>query len=170
MRCSFSFQKGQYAKALEYLNKAFEYPVGLYGRTVYARLYYLAGIIYQKKGNAELAADNFRKATEVVSERRSDNECTFYKSMALKALGKEEESNWLLQSMLDDMNQSGPAFFTQFEGGSRIKDKQLSNDHYYAGLAYMGMGEKVKAAAEFSKSLEFNPAHIWSRVYQSQLK
>ena len=39
-----------------------------------------------------------------------------------------------------------------------------------AGLAYMGMGEKVKAAAEFSKSLEFNPAHIWSRVYQSQLK
>lgn len=162
--------KGQYAKALEYLNKAFEYPVGLYGRTVYARLYYLAGIIYQKKGNAELAADNFRKATEVVAERRSDNECTFYKAMALKALGKEAEGNRLLQSMLDDMNQSGPAFFTQFEGGSRIKDKQLSNDHYYAGLAYMGMGEKVKAAAEFSKSLEFNPAHIWSRVYQSQLK
>lgn len=162
--------KGQYAKALEYINKAFEYPVGLYGRTIYARLYYMAGTIYQKKGDVNLANENFQKATEVVVERRADNECTYYKAMGLKALGKEVEGNQMLQSILDNLNQTGQAFFTQFEGGDRIKDKQLSNNHYYAGLASMGLGDKGKATAEFSKALEYNPGNVWSRVYLNYLK
>lgn len=160
--------KGQYARALEYMDKAFAYPVGLYGRTVYARLYYITGTIYQKKGDAELAIENFRKATEVVAERRVDNECTYYRAMALKALGRESEGNQLLQEILDNLNQSGQAFFTQFEGGERNQDKRLSNDHYYAGLAYLGLGDKIKAVAEFGKSLEYNPGNVWSQVYQKR--
>jgi tetratricopeptide (TPR) repeat protein len=162
--------KNQYAKALEYIGKALEYPIGLYGRTVYAHLYYIAGSIYQKKGDTESAGDYYRKASEVVTERRADNECTYYKGMALKALGKEKEGDALLQDILDNMNQSGPAFFTQFEGGNRNMDKQMANNHYHAGLAYSGLGDKARAAIEFNKALEYNPGHVWSQVYLKALK
>lgn len=165
-----SADKGQYAKAMKHINKALEYPIGLYGRTVYARLYYIAGSICQRKGEAELANDYYKKASEVMFERRTDNECTYYKGLSLKALGREKEGNALLQNMLDNMNQSGPAFFTQFEGGSRNKNKQIANNHYYAGLAYSGLGDKAKAATEFNKALEYNPSHIWSQVLLNNLK
>ncbi len=165
-----SADKGQYAKAVGYIDKALAYPIGLYGRTVYARLYYVAGAIYQKRGNMEVANNYYHKASEVVMERQIDNECAFYKGMALKAMGKEEEGNALLQGILETMNQTGSTFFNQFEGGNRNKDKLMANSHYYTGLAYFGLGNKDKSATEFSKALEYNPGHIWSRIYLKTLK
>ncbi len=165
-----SADKGQYSKAISYIDKALAYPIGLYGRTVYARLYYVAGTIYQKRGRMEVANNYYHKASEVVMERQIDNECTFYKGMALKAMGREKEGNALLQGMLDTMNQPGSTFFNQFEGGNRNKDKQMANSHYYTGLAYFGLGNKDKSATEFKEALEYNPSHIWSRIYLKTLK
>ena len=163
-------EKKQYNKAIEYINKALDYPIGLYGRTVYAKLYYITGSIYQKMGEADKATDYYTRASQVVAERRADHECTYYRAVSLKALGQEEAGNALLKDLLNNMNQSASAFFTQFEGGNRNQDKQMANTHYYTGLAYMGLNETTKAVAEFTKALELNPGHVWSQVCLKALK
>lgn len=157
--------KKQFVKAIEYINKALEYPVGLYNRSVYARLYYIAGFIYQKKGEIKLSNDYYQKASKVIAARQTDNEYLYYVGMSLKALGNNEEGNILLRKIFNNLNQSGPAFFTQFEGGYKNKDKQIANNHYYAGLAYWGLGDEAKAAVEFNKAFEYNPSHVWNRIY-----
>jgi tetratricopeptide (TPR) repeat protein len=157
--------KGQYEKAIKQINKALDYPIGLYGRSVYARLYYIAGSIYQKKGDANLAKEYYQKASEVVAGRGTDNEYNYYKAMSLKALGKDDAGNAMLKEMLDNINQTGSAFFSQFGGADRNRDRRLANNHYYTGLAYMGLGDNAKASAEFTKALEYNPSHVLSQWF-----
>lgn len=137
----------------------------MYNRSVYARLYYIAGFIYQKKGEIKLSNDYYQKASKVIAARQTDNEYLYYVGMSLKALGNNEEGNILLRKIFNNLNQSGPAFFTQFEGEYKNKDKQIANNHYYAGLAYWGLGDEAKAAVEFNKAFEYNPSHVWNRIY-----
>lgn len=162
--------KKQYDKALGYMDKALAYPIGLYGRSIYARLYYIAGCINQKKGNAAKAQEYFQKAADVTIDRRSDWEYNFNKGMALIALGKQQEGKQLLQDILDNMNKSGEAFFTQFEGGNQDSDKRVANNHYYAGLAYEGLGDLNKAKEEYNRALMLNPSHTWAQAHLNALK
>ena len=38
-------------------------------------------------------------------------------------------------------------------------------NHYLAGLAYEGMGETEKAKTEFTRAIDLDPGHLWSRVH-----
>ena len=67
------------------------------------------------------------------------------------------------------LNKEGDnAFFTQFEGGQTAETRVALN-HYLAGLAYEGLGDKAKAKAEYSETLKINPGHIWSKVHMESL-
>ncbi len=165
----------KYDKALKDINDALAYPIGLYGRARYAQLYYLAGEINKKLGNSEKANDYFQKTLDVeMAEGRrgnSDREYNYYKGLAFRELGNSDEAMKLFREMLDNaLNSDGGrgAFFTQFEGG---RSSYLANatNHYIAGLAYAGMGDKENAGKEFSEALKINPAHIWSRTYLENL-
>ena len=35
-----------------------------------------------------------------------------------------------------------------------------ANAHYLIGLGQLGLGDKVKAEAEFKQALELNPSHL----------
>lgn len=164
-----SISKLKYDKALKDIESALNYPIGLYGRSRYAQLYYLAGVVYQKKGDMLKANDYFRKTIEVNTERDSDREYDYYKGMALTALNNGSEAKPMFQKMLDSLNKEGNNFFTQFEGGTQNMDAQRAADHYLAGLAYKGLGDKKKAADEFRRALILNPSHIWSKIHLNTL-
>ncbi len=157
-------EKGQYKKALNNIQEGLDYPIGLYGRSIYARLNYIAGLIYEKMGDKSKANKYFKDASETVMDRRSNGEHIYYKAMALKKVGKEQEANTLLKKMLENVDQ-GAAFFTQFEGGSRTADKLAAKEHFHFGLAHYGLGEISEAKAEFAKALEYQPGNIWCQVF-----
>lgn len=162
--------KKQYDKALHNMNIALSYPIGLYGRSKYAQLYYITGCINQKKGDTAKAQEYFQKAVDVTIDRHNDWEFNFNKGMALIALNKQEEGKQLLQAILDNLNKSGDAFFTQFEGGSQDNNKRIANNHYYTGLAHEGLGNLNKAKEEYAQALTFNPSHTWCRAHLDALK
>jgi tetratricopeptide (TPR) repeat protein len=167
-----SLNKGKYAKALKDIETAQAYPVGLVGRGRTAQFNYLIGLIYKKTGRRAEAEGLFNKAVDVIIEREGpDSEYLYYQGLALKELGKAEESKQLFQKMLDDLQsrRSESGFFTQFEGGQTAETRVVLN-HYLSGLAYEGLGDKVKAKAEFAETLKINPGHIWSKVHLDSLQ
>lgn len=166
-----SLKKGNYVKALKDIETAQSYPGSIAGRARSAQFDYLIGLIHKKTGKTALADDFFRKAMEItIGKAGADREYLYYQGMVLKETGKTEEAHKLFQSMLDDvLNKEGDnAFFTQFEGGQTAETRVALN-HYLAGLAYEGLGDKVKAKAEYSETLKINPGHIWSKVHIDSL-
>ena len=166
-----SLNKGKYEMALRDIETAKNYPGSIAGRARSAQFDYLIGLIYKKTGKSALAEDLFKKALDInISGANSDREYLYYQGMALKETGKTEESQKLFQKMLDNVlnNEGENTFFTQFEGGQTAETK-IALNHYLAGLAYEGLGDKVKAKAEFSETLKINPGHIWSKVHMESL-
>jgi tetratricopeptide (TPR) repeat protein len=166
-----SLKKGKFDKALKDVETAKNYPGSIAGRARSAQFDYLLGMIYKKTGKSTLAADLFKKTLDInISRAGADREYLYYQGLALKETGKSEESQKLFQKMLDDvLNKEGDnTFFTQFEGG-QTAETRIALNHYLAGLAYEGLGDKVKAKAEFSETLKINPGHIWSKVHMESL-
>ena len=151
-------------EALRNINLALEYPVGLNGRARYAQFYYIAGLIYQKKGDRQKADDFFRKTTEVNTDRSSDQEFDYYKGLAWIELGQADRGRQIFEKILSNINRDSSAFFTQFEGGT-TDDARRANNHYLAGLAYKGLGEKDKAADELRKALAIDPGFVWAQYH-----
>ena len=50
------------------------------------------------------------------------------------------------------------------------KNLKIAENHYLAGLAYLGKNMQKKAKNEFIDVLEFNPDHVWAREYLKTLK
>jgi tetratricopeptide (TPR) repeat protein len=162
-------KRGRTDEALKNINRALDYPIGLNGRSRYAQFYYIAGLIYQKKGEAQKAQEYFQKTTEVETERSADREFSYYKGLALRELKKEAEAKQVFESILGSLNRDGSAFFTQFEGGS-TGDAQRATNFYLAGLAYRGLGEAAKAKEAFAEALKINPGHIWSKTLLDDIR
>jgi tetratricopeptide (TPR) repeat protein len=166
-----SLKKGKFENALKDIETAQNYPGSVAGRARSAQFDYLKGVISKKTGKNAAAEDLFKKALTInISGAGADREYLYYQGLALKETGKIEESQKLFQKMLDDvLNKEGEnTFFTQFEGG-QTAETRLALKHYLAGLAYEGLGDKVKAIAEFSETLKINPGHIWSKVHIESL-
>ena len=50
-------------------------------------------------------------------------------------------------------------YFAKF-GEKQSERVRQANAHYLSGLGQLGLGEKVKAEAEFKQALELHPAHL----------
>jgi len=163
-------KRAKYDKALREIEAVQAYPSGA-NPPRYAQSNYLLGIIYKKLGNKTKANSLFQKTIELnIKKGSSDREDLYYQGLALQELGKTDEAKKLFFNMLNDVQniKEGSLFFTQFEGG-QSKDVQLATNHYLAGLAYEGLGEKEKAKVEFAEALKTNPGHIWSKVHLDSL-
>ncbi len=164
-----ALKSGQLSKAERYINSALDYPIGLYGRTMYARLYYIAGLVQQKRGNDAKAKEYFGQSAAVVIERQNDSEFNYYKAMSMIALGRSSEGKALLQKMLDGVSASGgTVFLSQFGSTNTAEDKRISRNYYTSGLAYLGLGDKAKAKECFNSAVEYNPGNIWGAYYAKQ--
>jgi tetratricopeptide (TPR) repeat protein len=168
-----SLKKGKYDKALKDIQTAQDYPASQTGRGRVAQFDYLIGLIYKKTGKTAMADDLFKKAIEVnlgSGRGSTDREYMYYQGMALKELGRAEEARKLFQGMLDGTQNRGgdETFFTQF-GAGQSGETQMALNHYLAGLAYEGLGDKVKAKTEFTESLKINTGNIWSKVHLDSL-
>lgn len=167
-----SLDKRKYESALKDIETAQAYPIGLVGRGRTAQLNYLIGLVHKRSGKITDAESCFKKAAEFVLENEgSEREYFYYKGLALKELGKTDESVKLFREMLDDLNskQSESNFFNQFEGGQSAQ-ANLASNHYLLGLAYEGLGDLSNARNEFTETLKINPGHIWSKVHLDSLK
>ncbi len=159
-----------YDNAYKDFVKALAYPLDRWGRSRLAQLNYLMGTYFDLLGNRAKAKEYYQSCIDaVVDKRGEDEEFNFYRGLALKKSGKENEAKKLFEEMLASaQSHNGDAFFRQFEGGL-TKDQQTASKHYLAGLAYEGMGQKDKAKTEFSKALELNPGHVWGKYHLSDI-
>jgi tetratricopeptide (TPR) repeat protein len=165
------YKKSKFDNALADLDSALAYPIGLYGRSLYAQLYYLEGVVYQKMGEEKKAEEMFKKTLETGIEGRGfDRQYLYYHGLALQRLSKEKEAKKLFENMLKDaQDRSGAGMYTGQFGGRNTLQTIMANNHYLTGLAYEGLGEKDKAMKEFEQALDINPGHVWSRQHLSEL-
>ena len=167
LRALAAIDRKDYNAAMKDIDAALAFPIGLYGRGRYAQLYYLAGLVYESRGEGGKARESYEKVMQVEIERGDDREFDYYKGLAMIKTNKNEEAKALFQRMLGD--DSDNSAYTQFEGRRTNVAQQVTN-HYMTGLGYMGLGEKAKASVEFKKALELNPGHIWSQTYLNSLQ
>jgi tetratricopeptide (TPR) repeat protein len=156
---------GELQDALADFSTALEYPVGRFGRSRWAQFYCLMGETCTRLGEKVLATEYFKQAIRTdIQDRGSDREYLYYRGLALKNTGQKKEAKELFEKMLEDATrESGRDFFTQFEGG-QAREFTLASNHYQAGLAHLGLGDREKAKAEFQQALELNPGHVWSKA------
>ena len=161
---------GKYETALKDFQTAADYPMGRFGRSRWAQFYYLIGLANDKLGNSEKAKEAYQKCIDTnVGEWGFDQEYDFYRGLALSKTGKNDEAKALFEKMLANaQSRDNNVFFRQFEGGLS-RDGQLAANHYLTGLAYEGLGEKEKAKTEFTKALELDPGHVWSKEHLREL-
>jgi tetratricopeptide (TPR) repeat protein len=165
------FNNGKYKDALNDLDSALAYPIGNYGRSLYAQLYYLDGIVYEKIGETKKAKEFFQKALGTdVESRGFDSEFLYYRGMALQKLGKPDEAKKLFTDMLKDaQDRSGDRFYTGQFSRRGSRQGEIAANHYLIGLAHEGLGEKEEAKEEFKHALKFDPGHVWSKQHLSTL-
>jgi len=164
------FNQGKYKLALNDFETALEYPVGRWGRSRWAQFHYLIGMVYEVLGESDKAEASYHKSLEVeVQERGPDQEFLFCQGLVLKKTGKTKQAKELFNDLLKRaQSQEGSSFFRQFEGGMS-EDQLMAVNYYLAGLAYEGLGKMEKAKAEFTKALEYDPGHVWSKNHLSSL-
>ena len=148
-------EKKDYAEARRDLDSALAYPIGLYGRSLYAQLYYLDGVICQNLGKTEEAESFFQKVLGVQFTSEGSDRGSFYRGLALQKLGKFAEARELFTLMLKEAQGKGAAdvFSGQF-GSEEAPQIEQARTHFMAGLAYAGLGDKAKARVEFTRALK----------------
>ena len=164
---------GKYENALNDVDTALAYPIGLYGRSLYGRLYYLEGAIYQKMGNTKKANEFFNKVTEIELGRRRgfDSEFNYYHGLALQQLGKDTEAKELFEDMLKSaQNRSGSQMLMGQFSRRGSRQSLIAENHYTIGLAYEGLGENQKAIEEFKQALDADPGQVWSKKHLKTLQ
>ena len=167
LRALAEIDKREYNDAMRDIDAALAFPIGLYGRGRYAQLHYLAGLIHELTGNGTNARESFDKALLVETESGDDRQFDYYKGLALIKVNRPDDARALFQNMIGDTaDESG---YTQFEGRRTSVAQQVTN-HYMAGLGYMGLGDRARASAEFTRALELNPGHIWSQTHLNSLR
>jgi tetratricopeptide (TPR) repeat protein len=163
------FEAEQFTEALEDFQTALDYPLGRWGRSRKAQIYYLTATAYEELGESEKGGESLQKTLEV-SIADMDDEYIYYRALAMRKLGRQDEAEKLFEDLLaETQKEESGEFFRQFEGGGSA-DSMLAEKHYLAGLAYKGLGITEKANAEFAEAIKLNPYHIWSKVHFDSLK
>ncbi len=131
------------------------------------RTYFLLGDAYEALNQPEKAREYFHKAASV---KLRTSELSYYKALALRKLGREDEAGRVFDDMIASAKLGDTEeFFAKF-GEEQAHNVKLARTHYILALAYMGKGDRAKAKEEFEKTLELNINHLWAAVFLSELK
>ncbi len=82
----------------------------------------------------------------------------------MQKLGQNEKATAIFQALVDSAAQSLKErseidFFASF-GEQQSQRSRLAQNHYQAGLGYLGLGEKQKAKQEMADALKVSPDHL----------
>ncbi|MEA1912335.1 MAG: tetratricopeptide repeat protein [candidate division WOR-3 bacterium] len=150
------FKKEEFEGALFHFKEATKYPenlgTGAPAKIVDPRAYYLIGLCYEGEEDTAQAIKFWKKTLEQPIRVKSGNEGgkgsskvdeeTYYKSLALRKLGKKSEANKLLKRLINIGSVEKPP-------GSRTL--------YLVGLGYLGLGKEDEAQSFFKRALKEEP-------------
>ncbi|HPC95489.1 MAG TPA: DUF5107 domain-containing protein [Sedimentisphaerales bacterium] len=165
-------------KALEDFLAAAEYPENLsVGRPQNdpraAQVAYYIALGHEALGDAEKAKSFYEKAASQEGVRWAP-ESRFYRAMAMRQLGQEEQA----KAILDELIQTGTErierdeqadFFAKF-GEQQARQVRLASAHYLLGLGYLGVGRTDDARNEFGRASRLNVSHVWAKVQLEALR
>jgi tetratricopeptide (TPR) repeat protein len=167
-----SLKDKRYQEALKDFEAALEYPENLeVGRPKRDRrtcqTHFFIGTAYEALGDTQKAGEYFKKSASIEVGR---SEYSYYKGLALKKLGQEEEAERIFDELIGSAKPgSAVTFFAKF-GERQAHNIRTANTHYMLGLGYLGKGIQAKAKAQFEEALKLNINHLWARVHLSELK
>jgi tetratricopeptide (TPR) repeat protein len=175
-----SIKAKEYSLALKYIESAKSYPNNLNEGKIFGAaendIYYYLGVAYEGLGLTNEAKYHFSQAAEGSVSLRKPllyNETlimkVFYKGLALKKIGRDEEALLLFKGMVSlgktQINEDvKPDFFAvstpDFSNLTfDINKNNRINCNYLAGLGYLGLGQFQEALFHFESVLSDNIAH-----------
>ncbi|MBN1271025.1 MAG: DUF5107 domain-containing protein [Candidatus Aminicenantes bacterium] len=169
-----AFDRGETKAAHKHFSAALEYPDNLeVGRpphggreTQIAYFIACAALVLENKG------EGFKYLKLSAAYDRGWSELSYYKALALKKLGREEDSQKILAGLLtfaENQLAASPSrdFFEKF--GERLSvEKRRAQLEYLIGLIYLARGDKNTAREKFQECLRLNPNHLWAPVYMKK--
>jgi len=180
-----------YAKAIDYLERALVYPDNLgEGKLQGAQdnnIHYYLGCAYEGLGNGEATQKHFQKASVGLSEPTSamfyndqPPDMIFYQGKALEKLGCADEANAIFQRLIDYGSShiddhitidyfavSLPDFLVFDED---LDKRNRIHCHYMMALGCLGLGKLDEATQNFKTVLSENVYHVGGTVHQKMLK
>lgn len=167
----------QYEKALVSFRQSITYPDNLeVGKPNLplgnVRVNYYMALAFAGLNNQKLASECINKVSQY-NDRWNLSELKFYKALALKKLGKNEDAAVILNEIREFASEQLKAkdetdFFAKF-GNESQQESKMAYNYYLIGLSYLGEGNRIKANENFKKSLNLDQCQLWSDMMM-QLK
>ena len=139
-----------------------------------AELNYWIGVAQAALGDTGKAKASWEKAAGGPLDRRPEADGSrprrrtesqqYFQALAMQKLGQNEKATAIFQALVDSAAQSLKErseidFFASF-GEQQSQRSRLAQNHYQAGLGYLGLGEKQKAKQEMADALKVSPDHL----------
>lgn len=188
---SLAISNADYAKALELLRMAVDWPQSLgEGKLAGARennIDYLRGLAHQGLGEPAAAKACFTKAAQGQYQPTSAQyyndqppEMIYYQGLALQTLGRSDEARQRFMSLVeyDRQHADDPQVIDYFAVSlpdllvfhADLQQKHLIHCRYMAALGHLGLGELKQAHEALCEVLKLDPAHLGAILHGSKLK
>lgn len=155
--------KGDPQAALEDFKEALKYPENLEVATSdrEGKVHYFIGQALDASGKEKRANEHYERAAN--PEERLSTPLRYYQALALDELGREKESDQILNEMIAEgrerlNDEDSNNFFAKF-GGNQFEAGQRAQAHYVMGLGYAGLDKRDEAQAAFEQALQLDPSH-----------
>ncbi len=169
-----ALQAGRAAEAVAHLEAALRYPENLgEGRHLLApanEVYHELGCTLHAAGERDRAVEAWRRAAEPVPDPAGVSAATFFRALALRALGDEPAAVRLLHEFGADVRRQARRevridYFATSLPTFLLFDDDLTRRNeiecrYLAGLAKLGLGQRRAARAAFQLVLVLDVNHL----------
>lgn len=161
-----------YAGALEDCRAAAEWPANFeaaapLGGGQNAKIAYLTGLVYERQGDAQNAQGAFENCVDPKNAPNAvRSEQTFYRVLALRKLGREEDASRLEESFRKAVEAAAaktPAIdeFSKF-GEEGTSAERAAEVYFQKALVAKLANDPDGAASAFDAALKLNPNLIWA--------
>ncbi len=159
----------KYQEALADFRAAMEYPANLdvaqpdHVENPHAE--YLIGLGLEAMARPAEAKAAYERAA---ASKQLSSDAVYYQALALRKLGNPVEATKLFDTLISTRpptvrlseESKGAAFEV-----SLADRKRQAEEHYRAGLGYLGRGSTAEAQTEFKKALALDPCHIGASAH-----
>ena len=184
-------ENGKYDEAIEHLKAAKTYPHNLGEGKLYGAqendINYWLGCVYEKLENNKLAIENWKKASEGLSDpspamfyNDQQPDKIFYQGLALLKLGKKKEAEFRFKNLIEygksHMNDDVKLDYFAVSLPDLLiweEDLNISNKthcSYLIGLGKLGLGDLKEVDKSFQDIMENNIYHLASYIHLGMIK